>query len=103
MKKNILITFLTLFFIGGCKTGPEEQKNTSANTQTNMESTMIAKIVTSKGDILIELEFEKTPMTVANFIGLAEGTIENTAKDLGQPYFDGLKFHRVIKDFGSRR
>ena len=60
---------------------------------------MKAKIVTSKGDILIQLEFEKTPMTVANFIGLAEGTFENTAKAIGETYFDGLKFHRVIKYF----
>ena len=99
MKKNILITFLTLFFIWGCKTDSKEQDSTSTNTQTKMESAMKAKIVTSKGDILIQLEFEKTPMTVANFIGLAEGSIENTAKAPGEPYFDGLKFHRVIKDF----
>jgi peptidylprolyl isomerase len=38
-------------------------------------------------------------MTVANFVALAEGKMKNTAKAEGQPYFDGLKFHRVIPDF----
>lgn len=58
-----------------------------------------AKFETSKGDIYTVLEFKKTPMTVANFIGLAEGTITNTAKPAGTPYYDGIKFHRVIPNF----
>jgi cyclophilin family peptidyl-prolyl cis-trans isomerase len=64
-----------------------------------MKDGMYARFTTSKGEILTTLEFEKTPLTVANFVGLAEGAIKNTAKEEGTPYYDGLSFHRVINDF----
>ena len=71
----------------------------SNNEKLKLEKGMYAKINTTKGDILIQLEYEKTPLTVANFVALAEGTMKNNKKDLGTPYYDGLKFHRVIADF----
>jgi peptidylprolyl isomerase len=66
-----------------------------------LEDGLYASLVTSKGKILIELEFEKTPLTVANFVGLAEGTKEyNDSKGrTSGRYYDGLTFHRVIADF----
>jgi|TARA_B110000305_G_scaffold81185_1_gene91379 peptidyl-prolyl cis-trans isomerase A (cyclophilin A) len=73
--------------------------NINSINNNNMKEGMYAKFKTNKGDILLKLEFEKTPLTVANFIGLAEGVIENNKKDLGTPYYDGLNFHRVIADF----
>jgi len=60
---------------------------------------LFAHIKTPKGKIVIRLEDEKTPLTVMNFVGLAEGTIKNTARPEGEPYYNGLTFHRVIGDF----
>ena len=59
---------------------------------------LFAILETKKGSITVKLEFEKVPMTVANFVGLAEGSIENTARS-GKPFFDGLTFHRVVPGF----
>ncbi len=64
-----------------------------------MDNGLYAKFNTSKGEILVKLEFEKTPGTVGNFVALAEGNMENNARKQGTPYYDGLKFHRVIPDF----
>jgi len=64
-----------------------------------MQDGLYAKFNTSKGVILVNLEFEKTPGTVGNFVALAEGNLENSVKPQGTPYYDGLKFHRVIPDF----
>ena len=60
---------------------------------------LYAKFNTSKGEILVALEYKKTPGTVGNFVALAEGNLENSIKPQGTPYYDGLKFHRVIPDF----
>jgi peptidylprolyl isomerase len=54
-----------------------------------------AELTTNKGIIVLALDLERTPMTVANFVGLAEGTIENDAFPFGTPFFDGTEIHRV--------
>jgi len=64
-----------------------------------MKDGLYAKFNTTKGDILVNLEFEKTPGTVGNFVALAQGNLENSVKSQGDPYYNGLKFHRVIPDF----
>jgi peptidyl-prolyl cis-trans isomerase A (cyclophilin A) len=62
---------------------------------------VFANIITTKGTIIVQLEYQKTPVTVANFVSLAEGknTYVTDEKLKGKPFYNGLKFHRVLKDF----
>ena len=97
--KKLFFILLIIFGFNGNINASNVNNDVNKINKGNTMSSLKAKIETSKGDILLELEFEKTPMTVANFVGLAEGKIKNDAKPLGTPYYDGIIFHRVIPDF----
>ena len=92
MKKILsLILFLALIIsFGGCK--PMDK---NLNVIEGKEG-LFAALETEKGTIVLELYYKKVPLTVTNFVGLAEGTLD-AAK--GKPFYNGLKFHRVISDF----
>ena len=69
----------------------------------NLADGLYAKMQTSKGEIVLRLFYKRAPLTVSNFVGLAEGSKEwkdpVTGKARKTRYYDGLSFHRVIKDF----
>ena len=90
MKKNFLYLLLATFAFAGCK----------SNQLSNLGDGLYATMSTSKGDLILRLEYDKTPVTVANFVTLAEGTSPFVSENYkGKRYYDGLTFHRVIKDF----
>lgn len=118
MKMKLKIALL--FFLGLTLSNAQTKKKTSAKKASttviaakpqftvskpgaptmDTKEGIFAEIETAKGKIYIKLDYQKTPITVANFISLSEGTnTQVNEKFKGKHFYDGLKFHRVIKDF----
>ena len=104
--KKITIMVFAIFFIGCNKSeNADENQNTNEQIQSEDDSTagVFAEMQTSKGTILLKLFYKQVPYTVANFVGLAEGTREwkdpKTGEQKKSKFYDGLKFHRVIENF----
>ncbi|NNJ87782.1 MAG: peptidylprolyl isomerase [Eudoraea sp.] len=90
MKNTYLLLTAIILLISGCK----------SSQYTHLGDGIFADIKTTKGDIIVKLEHESTPVTVANFISLAEGTSPFVSDEYKEKkYYDGLTFHRVMKDF----
>lgn len=88
-KLNVLLFAFICLLFSSCK---EEYPD--------LEDGVYAEFKTTQGDFILQLYFDKTPMTVANMVALAEGTHPNVSeKYKGKPYYDGITFHRVIDGF----
>ena len=110
LKKTIISGLMAIAVLTSCTAkgsntssinNTNDIKDTTETKETNLEALngkegVFAVLETEKGTIVLNLFYKETPMTVANFVGLAEGTLD-AAK--GKPFYDGLKFHRVISDF----
>ena len=87
--KKLFLSFLIICLFIACN-----------NQYPALDEGLYANILTEKGSIIIKLEIEKAPITVANFVSLSEG--ENTMVSdefKTKKFYNGLKFHRVIQDF----
>ena len=89
MKKTFYTLIISLSIISSC-----------TSSHPDLNNGLYAEIKTNKGDMLLNLTFKETPVTVANFVSLSEGKNKNVSPEfLNKKFYDGLIFHRVIRDF----
>lgn len=98
MRSFCVTVALAVLVVGACGMARGQSTTKTQETPPKLADGLYAKFETSKGDILVQLEFEKTPLTVCNFVGLAQGTLKTNVRQ-GKPFYDGLNFHRVIANF----
>ena len=91
---KLLMTWVCLAMVMICP--PVSASGT--DVMENLPDGLYAKMETNRGTIVLELHYKEVPLTVINFAGLAMGTMDTDVKP-GEPFYDGLTFHRVIPDF----
>ena len=105
MKTKLIVLLLLTFSIGFAqkakKTVAKPMSKTAVKPAAKSQDGIFVEFETAKGKIVVQLEYQKTPITVANFVALVEGNHPNVTDEKlkGKPFYNGLKFHRVIKDF----
>jgi peptidyl-prolyl cis-trans isomerase A (cyclophilin A) len=102
LEYTVIVGVLAVLLTAGCA-GAGQQAASKKEKSVEAAQPLYATFKTSMGDIVIHLFEDKAPNTVANFVGLAEGTKEWTDPKTGQkvkkPLYDGTIFHRVIPGF----
>ena len=83
---------------GACAPKTANQKEVQ-EAISQLSEGLYAEIITSKGTMLAELYFQQTPMTVANFVGLSEGSLQYDTVNITKKFYEGIIFHRVIENF----
>jgi cyclophilin family peptidyl-prolyl cis-trans isomerase len=97
----LLVLVSALFMWQPAEVSASKNSSQPTTQEETMNDGLYAQISTTQGDILLSLYMDKAPLTVINFVGLAEGTLVygGAEKPTGTRFYDGLKFHRVISDF----